>query len=175
MDPDILNYEVIVESALRGVVRTALEQVAALGMPGEHSLYIAFRTNDPGVDIPESLRNEYPGEMTIVVEHQFWDLLVGEDSFEITLSFNQRKERMVIPYAAMVSFADPSVPFGLKFEFGEADEAVTENTAEIRSEGNPSPEPHQSEQTEAEPESDDEDEEEDRGEIVSLDAFRKKR
>ena len=91
MEPELLHYEKIVEDALRGVVRTALEQVATFGLPEGHGLYITFLTAGPGVAIPARLARTYPEEMTIVLEHQFWNLEVGEAQFSVELSFNRRK------------------------------------------------------------------------------------
>lgn len=124
MDQELLQYNRIVEDALRSVVRTALEQVATYGLPGEHNLYVTFDTNYPDVDIPERLDQQYPEEMTVVLEHQFWDLHVTEEHFEVTLSFNRRRERLSIPFAAVTAFADPSVPFGLKFQIAEDEDAT---------------------------------------------------
>lgn len=116
MTKNILRYDKMVESALRGVVREALTRTAEHGLPGSHHFYITFRTSDPGVVIPDFLRTKYPGDMTIVLEHQFWDLAVAEDSFSVTLSFQNRPERLTIPLMAICAFADPSVKFGLQFQ-----------------------------------------------------------
>ena len=116
MTEDLLRYDKIVERALRGVVRTALDQVGDHGLPGNHSLYITFDMGHPGVEVAEALRQEYPEEMTIVLEHQFWDLETHEDRFEVTLSFDKIQQRLIVPLAAVTAFADPSVQFGLKFE-----------------------------------------------------------
>lgn len=116
MTEDLLRYDQIVERALRGVVRTALEQIADYGLPGNHSLYITLRTDHAGVIMSDVLRAEHPREMTIVLENQFWDLEVSEDLFSVTLSFNKKRERLVVPFVAVSAFADPTVQFGLKFE-----------------------------------------------------------
>jgi hypothetical protein len=116
---DELQYDVMVESALRGVVRQALQQVARSGLPGEHHFYITFRTDHSGVEMSPELRAQYPGDMTIVLQYQFWDLDVGAESFSVTLSFNNRSEHLHVPFEAVVAFADPSVRFGLQFEAGE--------------------------------------------------------
>jgi hypothetical protein len=113
----------MVENALRGVVRQALAQVAEHGLPGEHHFYVTFRTDHPGVVMPESLKERYPREMTIVLQHQFWDLQVGEDAFQVTLTFNNVSEQLSIPFEAIAAFADPSVRFGLQFDAGEDDES----------------------------------------------------
>ena len=119
---DLLRYDKMVEAALRGVVREVLARTAANGRPGEHHFYITFRTTFPGVVLPPSLREEYPDEMTIVLEHQFWDLEVREDGFAVTLSFRNKSERLGIPFEAVTGFADPSVKFGLQFQAGPEEE-----------------------------------------------------
>jgi uncharacterized protein len=112
---DLLRYDQMVEAAMRGVVREALARAVANGLPGAHHFYITFKTQAPGVGLSPHLATKYPEEMTIVLEHQFWDLEVSEDSFGVTLSFNNRPEHIVIPFAAIAAFADPSVKFGLQF------------------------------------------------------------
>jgi hypothetical protein len=116
MTKDGLRYDRMVEAALRGVVREAIAQAAENGLPGGHHFYITFKTNAPGVDISDHLRAKYPEEMTIVIEHQFWDLTVTDESFAVTLSFNNRPERLTVPLTAIGAFADPSVKFGLQFQ-----------------------------------------------------------
>lgn len=113
---DKLQYDALVDDALRSVVRRVLTMIAADGLPGAHHFYISFRTATPGVQMPDYLREKYPDEMTIVLQHQYWDLKVGEDTFEVTVSFNKRNERLKVPFAAMLAFVDPSVRFGLQFE-----------------------------------------------------------
>src|SRR3989337_719135 len=133
MSKDWLRYDRMVEDALRGVVRRALIDVSGSGLPGEHHFYLTFRTAEPGVQIAPALKSQYPKEMTIVLQHQFWGLEVGDDGFAVTLSFGGKHERLVVPYRAIVSFADPSVKFGLQFETsalgdGEATDAATGKT-----------------------------------------------
>jgi len=113
---DLLRYDKMVEAALRGVVREALARTAANGLPGAHHFYITFKTEFPGVEMPASLRAKHPEDMTVVLEHQFWDLDVEEERFGVTLSFSGRPERLVIPFEAILSFADPAVKFGLQFQ-----------------------------------------------------------
>lgn len=125
-EDDILRYDKMVESALRGVVRSSLEEVIEHGLPGDHHFYITFLTDYPGVDIPDYLRDRYPGEMTIVLQYQFSDLAVDDINMEVTLSFNNVPEKLVIPVNAISIFADPSVNFALQFQpmgesFDEAD------------------------------------------------------
>ena len=113
---DHFNYKDMVDRALRGVVRTALKQVQKDGLRGYHHMYISFNTLHDGVVIPDYLRQKYAKEMTIVMQHQFWDLDVQEDGFDLTLSFNGVPERLTVPFAALTGFADPSVQFGLQFQ-----------------------------------------------------------
>lgn len=121
MEITSLSYERMVEDALRGVLRQALEITQEQGLPGAHHFYITFDTTHPGVDIAGSLRALHPSEMTIVLQHQFWDLKVLDEHFEITLSFSGVSQRLVIPFAAVTAFADPHAKFGLQFhvEFEE--------------------------------------------------------
>ncbi|HZT20235.1 MAG TPA: ClpXP protease specificity-enhancing factor SspB [Dongiaceae bacterium] len=114
-----LKYDRMVEAALRGVVRKALAEAAQRGLPGDHHFYITFHTDRPGVGLADWLRQQYPQEMTIILQHQFWELAVDEERFAVTLSFGGRHERLVIPFSAVTAFADPSVKFGLQFEAGE--------------------------------------------------------
>ena len=111
-----MNYNLMVEDALRGVVRAALRHVEAHGLPGNHHFYISFRTQAPGVEIPSFLIERYPEEMTIVLQHQFWGLEIEEARFCVTLSFNKSQQKLTIPFSAVTAFADPSVQFGLQFK-----------------------------------------------------------
>lgn len=113
---DRFHYDALVDDALRSVVRRVLTQVAEKGLPGSHHFYISFRSNDPGVSLPDYLRAKYPEEMTIVLQHQYWDLILGSDFFEVTVSFNKQQERIRVPFAALSAFVDPSVRFGLQFD-----------------------------------------------------------
>jgi hypothetical protein len=115
-DDDVIDYPGLVRDALRGVPRQALRIAAARGLPGGHALYLTFRTTHPGVALSPGLHARYPGEMTVVLEHQFWDLAVGEDAFSVTLRFGGAPERLHVPFAALVAFADPGAEFGLRFE-----------------------------------------------------------
>ncbi len=109
------DYESLVQESLRSVVRAALIQVAKGGLPGNHHFYISFRTDFPGVDLPDYLLEQYPEEITIVLQYEFWDLEVEEECFFVTLCFNDIHERLTIPFESIVSFVDPSVKFGLQF------------------------------------------------------------
>lgn len=157
-----LRYDKMVESALRGVVREALTQAAERGLPGNHHFYLTFRTLFPGVQVPDYLRAQYPNEMTIVLQYQFFGLEVSQDSFGVTLSFNNVHERLIIPFAAITTFADPSVNFALQFQplsSAEALGTVEESEAEAPEPAAEAPAPAK---------------EEKKGEVVALDAFRKK-
>ncbi len=113
-----LKYNQMVEDALRSVVGRALSHAAERGLSGDHHFYITFLTDHPGVAIPDHLRSQYPSEMTIVLQHQFWGLEVGPETFGVTLSFANQPERLTVPYAAVSAFADPSVRFFLQFNAG---------------------------------------------------------
>jgi len=123
MAQDQIRYDLHVQEALRGVVRKVLAEVAREGLPGDHHFYISFRTNFPGVRLSARMRERYPEDMTIVLQHQFWDLTVTDHAFEVGLSFSTVPERLVVPFEAITGFFDPSVDFGLKFEMdGDAAE-----------------------------------------------------
>ena len=111
-----IDYEALAQGAMRAVVRTVLTRVAKTGLPGEHHFYIAFNTKAPGVVLSPRLRERYPEEMTVVLQHRFWDLVVTEERFEVNLTFDSIPERLVVPFAAIKVFFDPSVPYGLQFE-----------------------------------------------------------
>ena len=113
---DRFHYDALVDDALRSVVKRVLVQVAEKGLPGSHHFYISFRSTDPGVEIPDYLLAKYPEEMTIVLQHQYWDLIIGEESFEVTVSFNKQQEHIKVPFMALSAFVDPSVRFGLQFD-----------------------------------------------------------
>ena len=116
MAQDLFDYPKMVETALRGVMREALARTAREGLPGDHHFYVTFRTHAPGVGIPNHLLGKFPDEMTIVLQHQFWDLVVTEEGFEVGVSFSGIPERLAVPFAAIKGFFDPSVQFGLQFE-----------------------------------------------------------
>ncbi len=115
-EDEILRYDKMVEQALRGVVRQAVTEVMADGLPGDHHFYITFMTDFPGVKIPDYLRDRYPGEMTIVLQYQFSDLKVDASKMSVTLSFNNVPENLTVPLGAITIFADPSVNFALQFQ-----------------------------------------------------------
>jgi len=166
-----MRYDLMAQEALRGVVRSALEIVAKEGLPGEHHFFIAFDTNHPGVEISDELHERYPDEMTIVVQHQFWDLGIYNDRFEISLTFSKVLERHVVPYTSVKGFFDPSVQFGLQFQGSEDGEggalpAPDELKRLPGSDGEIFGEDYD--------EATEEEAKEEHGQVVSLDAFRKK-
>jgi hypothetical protein len=174
-DEDILRYDIMVERALRAVVRDALNVATESGLPGEHHFYITFRTDHPGVELSDALRSRYPEEMTIVIQHQFWDLAVAEDYFAVTLSFSSRPERLVVPFEAVSAFADPAVRFGLQFEalFGGGEE---EESAEVRSDNDtagPPAEDAGKEPPKPQDRSADKKADKEGDNVVTLDSFRK--
>ena len=114
--PDQIRYDLLTQQALRGVVRSVLTEAAKKDLPGEHHFFISFDTHGDGVRISERLRAQYPKEMTIILQHQFWDLTVNEQGFEVDLSFGGITERLSMPFEAINGFFDPSVQFGLQFE-----------------------------------------------------------
>ncbi|KMO17424.1 SspB family protein [Methylobacterium platani] len=128
MADDLIRYDLLVQDALRNVVRKVLGDAARDGLAGEHHFYVSFRTDYPGVRISQRLREKYPQDMTIVLQHQFWDLGVTEHTFEVGLSFSGVPERLLVPFEAVTGFFDPSVQFGLKFELNDGS-ASTEEAA----------------------------------------------
>ena len=116
MPVDYIRYDILAQAALRGVVRTVLADVAKKGLPGEHHFKITFNTTAPGVRLSERMLMRYPQDMTIVLQHQFWDLTVTEQSFEVGLSFGGVAERVFVPFDAVTAFYDPAVEFGFQFE-----------------------------------------------------------
>jgi hypothetical protein len=162
---DGLRYDRMVEKALRSVVKTVVEEVIERdGLPGEHHFYITFNTDYPGVQIPAYLAERYPGEMTIVLQYQFYDLKVDDEKLEVTLSFNSVPEHLIIPLPSISIFADPSVNFALQFQpLAEEDDSGFD----------PDDDPERIDVTqsvEEKPKADDDS----AGEVISLDQFRKK-
>src|SRR3954469_25119908 len=123
MSKDLIRYDLLVQEALKGVVRKVLIDAGKDGLSGEHHFYISFRTDFTGVRLSNRLREKYPQEMTIVLQHQFWDLNVTDHTFEVGLSFSGVPERLLIPFDALTGFFDPSVQFGLKFDGQDEGEA----------------------------------------------------
>ncbi len=170
MAQDLIRYDVLAQEALRGVVRKVMTDVARDGLPGEHHFYIAFDTRAPGVRISQRLREQYPEEMTIVLQHQFWDLAVTEHTFEVGLSFGGVPERLLVPFSAIKGFFDPSVQFGLQFE------VVHEEDETVQRPRGAASEPAETPAGLPKPAKAEEGAEADKAgaEVVSLDAFRKK-
>ena len=129
MATDYIRYDILAQAALRGVVRTVLADVAKKGLPGEHHFKITFATVAPGVRLSERMRGQYPDAMTIVLQHQFWDLTVDDDGFEVGLSFGGIPERLAVPFEAVTAFFDPAVQFGFQFESLDKQAAEQPSTA----------------------------------------------
>jgi hypothetical protein len=130
MSVDLIRYDLLAQDALRGVVRTVLTDVATRGLPGEHHFFISFDTRADGVKISDRLREKYPEDLTIVLQHQYWDLIVHDDRFEVGVSFNGIPERLTIPFAAVRGFFDPSVQFGLQFELATEPKQLEKDKAQ---------------------------------------------
>ena len=159
---DHIRYDVLARDAMRGVLRKVLADAAKSGLPGEHHFYITFLTRAEGVQLSPRMIAQYPQEMTIILQHQFWDLTVTDDRFEVGLSFGGVPERLVVPFSAIKSFFDPSVQFGLQFEAAETAAATA-------------PAPETTVTTDKAAEADDGPKPPDGGaDIVRLDRFRKK-
>ncbi len=170
---DMLRYDRMVENALRGVVRQAIEAVVELDdLPGDHHFYITFLTNYPGVEIPDYLRERYPGEMTIVLQYQFSGLSVDDETLRVTLSFNNIPEKLVIPLAAISIFADPSVNFALQFQpvNDSMNESLLDALEEITDEDDDPDGSGGGKKSSKKSKSDSDGS----GEVISLDKFRKK-
>jgi hypothetical protein len=167
MAKDYIGYEALADRALRSVVKEALKRAEKQGLIGGHHFYLTFKTHDPGVDIPEFLKDRYPDEMTIVLQNQFWGLKVEEDRFEVGLSFQKMPTTLVIPFAALTAFVDPGVQFGLQFRNSSAQQTPASHDEKTPPTEPPAklptaePGPERPEQTGG-------------PQIVSLDKFRKK-
>ena len=116
MPTDLIRYDLLVQDALRSVVRKVLSDTARAGLLGEHHFNIAFKTQAPGVVVPPAIKSRFPEEMSIILQHEFWDLVVTQDAFEVSLNFSRKPERLTVPFDAITGFTDPSVPFGFKLE-----------------------------------------------------------
>jgi len=134
-----IDYNHLVHAALVGVVRKVLADAAENGLPGQHHFYITFATDAPGVELPDYLRVQYPEEMPLILQHQYWGLEVEDDSFEVTLSFKGVHERLHVPYDAITTFADPSVNFVLRLGLVEAEEEEARADAAPDTEAEPAP------------------------------------
>ena len=172
MSDDLIRYDILTQDALRRVIRKGLEEVQRTGLPGEHHFFITFNTSFPGVRLSQRMFERYPEEMTIVIQHSYWNLEVGDTAFEIDLSFDDIRERLRIPFDSIRGFFDPSVKFGLQFDVVQAVEPVTapsiaapkgrqgEARAKTASKGNEQAEEKAGDAS---------------AEVVSLDSFRKKK
>ena len=172
MPVEELRYDKMVEDALRGVVRDSLTFAAEQGLPGDHHFYVTFRTHHPGVQLPAHVKARHPDEMTIVLQHQFWDLEVSHEQFAVTLSFSGKSERLVIPFVAVTGFADPSAKFGLQFQAipgGDDDD----DDMEIEEFDPPTTPSSRDQTTEPDPKGDGAGGDES-GKVIALDKFRKK-
>jgi uncharacterized protein len=178
MPEDHIRYDLLAQAALRGVVRTVLADAAKNGLPGEHHFKITFAPGTPGVRLSERMRAQYPQAMTIILQHQFWDLAVREDAFEVGLSFGGVAEKLTVPFNAVTAFFDPSVQFGFQFEpldAEPADEADTGAEAPERPSTPATPLSAAAKTADASPPPDAKQDTPDGGaEVVSLDRFRKK-
>lgn len=171
MATDHIRYDVLARDALRGVLRRVLSDAAEHGLPGEHHFYITFLSHGDGVKLSSRLLAQYPEEMTIILQHQFWDLVVTEDRFEVGLSFGGIPERLTVPFAAVTRFLDPSAPFDLRFDVSDA---LSEEATPAAASPLPAPaarataetEPAEAEEEPAKPS--------EGAEVVRLDRFRKK-
>lgn len=183
---DLIRYDVLTQEALRDVIKKVLDEISVTGLPGEHHFFITFRTDHPGVKLSARMRERYPEEMTIVIQHSFWDLKVNDTDFEIDLSFNDVLERLRVPFSSLKGFFDPHVKFGVQFDADTLEAANMDEEQDNAASGNTLPEvaqrrditEHKAQNTEnSEPkETDNEGTSSDEGgaEIVSLDNFRKK-
>ena len=169
MAKDFIGYQTLTDAALRSVVREALRRIEKSGLIGAHHFYLTFKTHAEGVDIPDFLREQYPDEMTIIIQHQYWALKVKEDYFEVTLTFKKLPAPLHVPFSALTAFFDPGVQFGLQFRAEGEKQAAGPGPVGVpagHAEEEPPPEPAEAmakapEKSVA-------------GEVVSLDSFRKK-
>ncbi|MET0906757.1 MAG: hypothetical protein EON84_15320 [Bradyrhizobiaceae bacterium] len=169
MPTDHIRYDVLARDALRGVLRKVLIDAAEHGLPGEHHFFITFISRADGVKLSPRLLAQYPEEMTVILQHQFWDLTVTEDRFEVGLSFNGIPERLVVPFSSIKSFYDPSVQFGLSFETEAAEAPAAASPPVAAAAPSIAPPPADAETpVESEPKSGE------GAEVVRLDRFRKK-
>jgi hypothetical protein len=186
MATDLIRYDLLVQDALRSVVRKVLSDTARSGLIGDHHFNIAFKTHAAGVVVPAAVKQRFPDEMSIILQHEFWDLVVREDAFEVSLNFSRRPERLTVPFDSITGFTDPSVPFGFKLEPRGAEPAAIPAPAAGRQQASTPPplapakpalpkpaalpvaaaKPAQRAEKPAEPEGE--------AKVVSIDAFRKK-
>jgi uncharacterized protein len=179
MATDLIRYDLLVQDALRSVVRKVLADAARNGLVGDHHFNIAFKTQAPGVIAPPVVRQRFPEEMSIILQHEFWDLVVTQDAFEVSLNFSRKPERLVVPFDAITGFTDPSVPFGFKLEprvseaamnapTGQDAEPAPAKSAPAKAAKQPASVPKSPQRAENSTEAATE------AKVVSIDAFRKK-
>jgi hypothetical protein len=184
MATDLIRYDLLVQDALRSVVRKVLTDTARNGLVGDHHFNIAFKTQAPGVVAPAAVKQRFPDEMSIILQHEFWDLVVTQDAFEVSLNFSRRPERLTVPFDSITGFTDPSVPFGFKLEprvsepanqapAAEEEKTTTQSSAPakpapVKPSAQPAPAPKSARDPEKPTESGGE------TKVVSIDAFRKK-
>jgi hypothetical protein len=180
MATDLIRYDLLVQDALRSVVRKVLADTARGGLIGDHHFKIAFKTQAPGVVVPSAVKSRFPDEMSIILQHEFWDLVVTQDAFEVNLNFSRKPERLIVPFDSITGFTDPSVPFGFKLEprapepaagrapaTAEIQESAPAKTASAKPPSGPAPaKSGQRAEKPAEPAGE--------AKVVSIDAFRKK-
>jgi hypothetical protein len=184
MATDLIRYDLLVQDALRSVVRKVLADTARNGLVGDHHFNIAFKTQAPGVVAPAAVKQRFPDEMSIILQHEFWDLVVTQDAFEVSLNFSRKPERLTVPFDSITGFTDPSVPFGFKLEprvseaasrapAAEEEKGTTRSSAPakpapVKPSAQPASAPKSSQSAEkpAEPAGE--------TKVVSIDAFRKK-
>jgi hypothetical protein len=184
MSTDLIRYDLLVQDALRAVVRRVLADAARTGLPGDHHFNIAFKTQAQGVVVPPAIRARFPDEMSIILQHEFWDLVVTQEAFEVSLNFSRRPERLTIPFDAITGFSDPSVPFGFKLEPRVPEEPPATNVGpaaapQLESKPGLSPAPSRRAEkpapiTGAPVAASDKSEPAPAAKVVSIDAFRKK-
>lgn len=176
MTADAIDYGELMQQALKGVMRAALNVAANAGLPGRHHFYVTFRTDHPGVQIADHLKAQYADEMTVVLQHQFETLSIDDEGFGVTLRFNRRPERIVIPFDAVTAFVDPAVNFALHFQPQDGESSASLGDITSHGDGQPpgsAPAPSATGAGDEKPGSDG-DGASPSGTVVSLDAFRKK-
>ena len=162
MNKDLLDYSKLVDQAMQSVMRQALEVAARDGLPGQHHFYLTLDTTHPKVEMSDRLKTEYPEEITIVLENQFWDLEIKKDHFSVTLNFGKTPQNLSVPFDAVTAFVDPSVKFGLQF------------ASKIEEKKTDSPDTPSSSQLQDHPPPEEEESQENSAEVVVLDSFRNK-
>ena len=178
MPEDLIRYDLLAQAALRGVVRTVLADAAKKGLPGEHHFKITFATMASGVQLSERMRAQYPQTMTIILQHQFWDLAVRDEAFDVGLSFGGIPERLTVPFEAVIAFFDPTAQFGFQFETaematGDAGEIVTRTPEKPAAPASPPAKAKKADALPA-PEAKEDISNAGTGEVLRLDRFRKK-